>query len=110
MLVDPRTGEIQSFPGNSKRGWWTINQARQAVDTRVVLKLALQKVQKRMTIAKESGRPRVRVFKTGRNWLFVLRVGDRYVSAYSWDRLIRKAAWDTWKWVSRSVSVKKRWK
>lgn len=110
MLVNPKTGEIQSFPGNNKGGWWSINQARAAVDARVVLKLALQKVQKHMTKAGEIGSPRVRVFKTGRNWLFVLRVGDRYVSAYSWDRLIRKAAWDTWKWVSRSVSVKKRWK
>jgi hypothetical protein len=110
MIVDPKTGEIESYPGSSRYGWWTVNKAREAVDIRVVLQLALKKTYKRMAVAKQIGRPHVRVFKTGRNQLFVLRVGDRYVSAYSWDKLIRKAAWDTWKFIDRSVSVKKRWK
>jgi hypothetical protein len=52
---------------------------------------------------------RVRVFKVGKKQLLVLRVGTRFVSAFTWDRLIRKAAFGPWQRIT-DVTLAKRWR
>ena len=52
---------------------------------------------------------RIRVFKAQGKRLLVLRIGEKFVSAFTWEALTRKAAWGPWKDI-RSVTLFERWK
>ena len=53
-------------------------------------------------------RPIIRVFKAQGKPLLVLRVGPKFVSAFTWKRLIHKAAFGPWKLVA-DTTLGKRW-
>lgn len=53
-------------------------------------------------------RPIVRVFKAQGKPLLVLRVGPKFVSAFTWEMLIHKAAFGTWKNID-DTTLGKRW-
>lgn len=61
---------------------------------------------------RKNGKLTVRMMKSGEyRHLIVLRSGNYYVSSYTWEGLIRKAANPyTWKRFDRTVVLKKRWK
>lgn len=53
-------------------------------------------------------KPIIRVFKAQGKPLLVLRVGPKFVSAFTWERLIHKAAFGPWKIVD-DTTLGKRW-
>lgn len=53
-------------------------------------------------------KPIIRVFKAQGKPLLVLRVGPKFVSAFTWKRLIHKAAFGPWK-VIDETTLGKRW-
>lgn len=53
-------------------------------------------------------KPIIRVFKAQGKPLLVLRVGPKFVSAFTWKRLIHKAAFGPWKVVD-DTTLGKRW-
>lgn len=53
-------------------------------------------------------KPVIRVFKAQGKPLLVLRVGPKFVSAFTWKRLIHKAAFGPWKVVA-DTTLGKRW-
>lgn len=53
-------------------------------------------------------KPIIRVFKAQGKPLLVLRVGPKFVSAFTWKRLIHKAAFGPWK-VLADTTLGKRW-
>lgn len=53
-------------------------------------------------------KPTVRVFKAQGKSLLVLRVGDQFVSAFTWKRLIQKAAFGPWLQLDRTT-LARRW-
>lgn len=53
-------------------------------------------------------KPIIRVFKAQGKPLLVLRVGPKFVSAFTWKRLIHKAAFGPWKIVD-DTTLGKRW-
>lgn len=55
-------------------------------------------------------KPVIRVFKAQGKPLLVLRVGRYFISSFTWDTLIRKAA-DQYKWKRiANTTLAKRWK
>lgn len=53
-------------------------------------------------------KPVIRVFKAQGKPLLVLRVGPKFVSAFTWKRLIHKAAFGPWKIIA-DTTLGKRW-
>lgn len=53
-------------------------------------------------------KPVIRVFKAQGKPLLVLRVGPKFVSAFTWRRLIHKAAFGPWK-IVEDTTLGKRW-
>jgi hypothetical protein len=73
--------------------------------------LARWEIHRRLAYAKLNwqGPLRIRVFKAQGKRLLVLRIGAKFVSAFTWEALTRKAAWGPWKDI-RSVTLFERWK
>lgn len=67
-------------------------------------------IRRRYGYAKRSApaKPVIRVFKVGDRRLLVLRIGDRFVSSYTWETLTRKAAFGPWRRIDQ-VTLQKRW-
>ncbi len=57
----------------------------------------------------QPAKPVIRVFKVGTKRLLVLRIGERFVSAFTWEALTRKAAFGPWKKIAE-VTLDKRWR
>ena len=73
--------------------------------------LAIMEIRRRLAYGKMNlnGPLRIRVFKAQGKPLLVLRIGAKFVSAFAWEALTRKAAWGPWKDI-RSVALFERWK
>ena len=76
-----------------------------------LLRQAREEIYRRLAYAKLNvhGPLRIRVFKAQGKRLLVLRIGEKFVSAFTWEALTRKAAWGPWKDI-RSVTLFERWK
>jgi hypothetical protein len=111
MSIDRKTGEIVGYVGfpPGKAFYAQLGQVRAKVDHDVLLQVAERNVRRRLERSKKTAWPKVRVFraKTGRQ-SYVLRVGDRYVRSWTWDGLVKKAAWGPWLRFMTS-DLKKRW-
>lgn len=72
--------------------------------------LAWEEIRRRRAYAKLSlhAPVRIRVIRAQGKPLLVLRIGAKFVSAFTWPNLIKKAAWGPWKDI-RSVTLAKRW-
>lgn len=100
----------RGYAGRGGKAYWAqVNRERKGVEDDLVLRRACENVTRRLTKLGITEPPRVRVFKHGKQALYVLRIRNWMITSNSWPGLVKKAAWGPWQSFNRSTLIRKRW-